>query len=161
MRRANSRDYFIIKLRVYASEYHLRRWHDHGIRESHRKHVESCARHQEFFEKLYEHVTGNSYHDLFFEYSFAMGDCAREILESEHGIIMNRGEAWQTYILPKERHDLIEWFIQNVGDIPHKVLKRSRVILDFHIRSTKTRDHFRLSPERQAELRDILNKKKV
>jgi hypothetical protein len=120
--------------------------------------VEACDRHIKFFVSLYEHVTGTKYNDLFLEYSLAMGDCAHEILESDYGIIMSTGEAWKTYVIPKEKIELIEWFMQNIGDIPYKILKRSLLILDFHTPSTRLRDHFRLTPERRAYLANLLDK---
>jgi hypothetical protein len=152
MRRPTNKDYFIIKLRTYASPYYLKLWHEKNSVIGLKKHHEAAAKHQDFFERLYEYITKSKYNDLFFEYGLSLGDCAREIIDSDYGIILNRGEAWQTYVIPKEKTELISWFMDNIGDIPYKILKRSRIILDFHKpNSTFWRDRFRLSDEDKAE----------
>ena len=93
--------------------------------------------------KLYEYITKSRYDDLFDEYGLAMSDCAREIIESDYGIILSRGEAWQTYIIPKDKKEIISWFMDNIGDIPHRIMKRSNIILDFHKPSMHYRNIFK------------------
>lgn len=155
MERANAKKYFMISLRVYASPYRLMRWHKHKCMKSYKMHCEAADRYIKFHEKFYERITGNKYDDLFFEYGCAMMDCSIEIIES-HGIIMGKGEGWQKILIPLDRTDLIEWVLTNVGEMPYKILKRCRIILDFHRPSTRLRDHFRLSPERTAELTNLM-----
>jgi hypothetical protein len=156
--RGTNKKYFIIKLRQYASEYHLERWLKFNDNKGHLKHIEACKKHQVFFEKLYEHLTGNKYNDLFYEYGFSIKDCASEIIESDYGILLPRGEGWQKYLIPKDNQELIDWFMDNKGDIPFKILKKTNIWLKQHEPSTYWRDTFRLSEEMKHKLLNGNNK---
>ena len=143
MTRANS-TYFIIKLRVYASKYYLNLWHKKGNMLGHKKHCEACDKHNKFFIKFYEHVTGQSYRDILINYAYGTKECAVEILESEHNVVLGwQGEEWFSYLIPKTNTELIQWILDNKGDIPFKIMKRSRIILDFHKPSTRNREMFK------------------
>lgn len=59
----------------------------------------------------------------------------------------------------KENTELINFFMDNITEIPYKIMKRSRYWMwyDKH-QTTYFRDHFRLSPESKADLLKIKNK---
>lgn len=159
MKKLTPQNVFVIKLRKYASPYYLKLWHEKNNHIGHLKHIEAGKRHFEFFIKLYEHVTKTKYDDLFFEYAFSMADCAKEILESDYQILQFEGEAYTTYVFDKDNSELISFFMDNITEIPYKIMKRSRYWMWYDKpQTTYLRDLFRLDPERKAELLKIKKK---
>lgn len=159
MKKLTPQNVFVIKLRKYASPYYLNLWHKKNSRIGHLKHIEAADKYHKFFVKLYEHVTKTKYDDLFFEYGLSMGDCAREILHSDYQILQFEGGAYTTYAFDKDNTELISFFMDNITEIPYKILKRSRYWMWYDKpQTTRLRDLFRLDPESKAELLKIKKK---
>ncbi len=159
MAKSKSGSYFIIKLRSYASPYYLKLWHEKNSSIGLKKHMEACQKSNDFFVKLFEHVTGQDYYEEHTpRYFLGAKECAIEILESDFNIILSPGEGWFEYLIPKNNPQLFQWILDNKGDIPFKITKRSNIDLYFHQPTTWRREQFKSkSWERDIKIDKILN----
>jgi hypothetical protein len=120
------KDYHIIRVRYYA---------DQKLLDKHRKtggpypiqHHERAKSHYHFQMALIKHVTGFDHQALFDMYQFGTLEAGLEDMEEMSGIRYSGGEGDATYMIPKERTDLIEWFHQNLTENPFRVMKRIRM----------------------------------
>jgi len=122
----NSKDYNIIKLRYYASDYYLKKFHKGDI-VGIKKHYEAAGKHLDFFWKFVEYLNGKTIKDYNEEYGFNSVGCAVEEINETHGIIRLNNEKWYTYLIPKDKVEIYEWIKNNINDIPFKELKVVRI----------------------------------
>lgn len=153
MRKLN--EYYIIKLRTSASDYHMDKWWKEKCMDSYKIFISACEKHQKFFWKFFEYLTNIPQGKMMLNYAGGQ-ECAVEILEAEHDIVLapNSSDGWFYYLIPKTNKELIQWIHDNKGDIPFKELKRMRIILDFHKPSTWRRDAFKLDTDYYQMLED-------
>lgn len=128
-----SKDFFIIKLRYYASEYYLKKFHN-GDPTGRIKHSEAANRHMAFLYDFIHRVTGHTLEYYTNRYGhrkgimFNMKEKLLQRLIKKYNIVVSEGEGWYTYHIPKGETELIEWVIKETSErkIPSKQLKRSR-----------------------------------
>lgn len=118
-------DYFIIKVRFYASRYYLKKFHNDepiGIK----KHWEAAKNHTEFFWNFIEKVTKKSHEDYINEYFFSSKECAIEEIHEVYGIIIVEGEGYYKYFIPRNDSnlELVEWIKINCKN-SFKILKKT------------------------------------
>ncbi len=118
-----SSDYYIIKLRYYTTKYYLKKFHQ-GDSVANKKHYDAAKKHGDFFWKFIEFVSGQTSQDVYTKYFTGSRECITEEIFETHGIIISNGEGWYTYLIPKDSVDIIKWINDNVGDIPHKEIKK-------------------------------------
>jgi hypothetical protein len=122
------KDFFIIKVRTYADEKVLNKFHKtpgHEELPYPKQHYERAVDHNKFYWKFIEKVTGKGNVFWFREYMFGTKECVEDEIKESHGIIILDGEGWCTYLIPIKHVELIEWFKTNVF-LPTKVLKKIR-----------------------------------
>jgi hypothetical protein len=118
------KDYYIIKVRIYASKYLLDKYHsDKNNRNKPypKQHRDRAVQYTKFFWEFFTHVTGINDKDWYFKYMFNARECALEELQDKYGILTSDAEAERIFLIPKEKEDLFEWFKENVG-LPYKVV---------------------------------------
>lgn len=153
MEKLTPKNVYIIKLRKYASPYYLKLWHEKNSNIGYQKHLEAAKKYHEFFIKLYEFVTKSHYNNLFNTYGGSMSDCAKEILHNDYQILQFEGEAYTTFVFNKNNSELISFFTENITNIPHKIMKRSRYWMHYNQPpSNYFRETFKLSPEEKKQL---------
>jgi len=151
--RNKTSNYYIIKLRYYASEYHLKKWHDDNCSKSHMVHVNACKKHNDFFWSFFEKVTGIPRREFQTKYASST-ECAIEELEADHGLVIQTNEGWYTYLIPKKNTELIQWFNDNKGDIPSKVMKKIRICFISHEPTTWKREENKWIMDRMRDKHD-------
>ena len=122
MKKKTSKDFSIFKIRYYADEKLLKKWHSNRDSALPLQHSERARNYNDFFWKFVEVVTNKSSNIWHNEYMFGSKDCATEEL-SDYGIFISDQEGWYTYLIPIERQDLANWIIDNVN-LPMKQLRK-------------------------------------
>jgi hypothetical protein len=122
------KDYHIIRVRYYADQKLLDKHHKETPNGPYPKqHHDRAKSYYAFKMALIKHVTGFDQQALFDMYQFGTVDCGLEDMEEMSGIRYSSGEGWDTFMIPKERTDLIEWFHQNLTENPFRVMKVIRM----------------------------------
>lgn len=118
-------DYFIIKVRFYASRYYLKKFYNNESI-GRQKHWEAAKNHTEFFWNFIEKVTGTLSDKYYEKYMFNAKECVIEELNETYGIIIVEGEGYYKYFIPKNDSnlELVEWVKKNIKN-PYKVLKKT------------------------------------
>ena len=94
-------DYFIIKIRCYASKYYMKKFiSSNSIAQ--KKQWEAAENYNNFYWKFIKRVTGNKMEHYFWKYMLNSKDCAQEEIHETHGIIIVNGEGYYTYFIPKK-----------------------------------------------------------
>lgn len=119
------KDYFIIKIRYYANDRLLRKWHAGG--EMPTQHWERAKEYIEFMWMLVEEVTGNDMKYWHEKYMFEAKECAMEEIEEEYSIFYSGGEGWATLMVPLRQDRIIKWIKSNVR-LPYKVVSRTNLV---------------------------------
>lgn len=108
-----SKDFYIVKIRYYTSDYLLKKFHQSTV--SRKKHAEEGKNHLDFFWLFIEKVTGKNhsyFNDLYFLNS---RECAIEYIHESHGVYIIQNEVWYTYLIPKENNsELFFWMKINI-----------------------------------------------
>ena len=153
MRKRN--EYYIIKLRTYASEYHMNKWSKDKNMKSYKLFIAACEKHHKFFWNFFEYLTNVPRAKMQLNYAGSI-ECAVELLEAEHDVVLspNSSDGWFHYLIPKTNKELIQWIHDNKGDIPFKELKSMRIILDFHKPTNWRREAFLLPTDYYQMLED-------
>jgi hypothetical protein len=115
--------YFIIKIRIYASPYYLKKFHNQetiGLLKQH----DAGKKWVEFKQKFVKFVSNKPMEYWYGEYGFSAIECALEEIQETHKIKFFDAGAFIHIYIPVDCLDIIEWVMSNVGDIPYKVLKR-------------------------------------
>lgn len=124
----DSKNYVIIKVRNYADEKLLKKHFQEPGNESKplpKQHYYRAKEHFAFFHLLVEKVTGKNFKTWADEYLFDTHECLKDEIRENYGILIIDGEGWVTYFLPKEKIELIGWFIVTVK-LPLKIVKKTR-----------------------------------
>lgn len=137
-----SSQYFIIKLRYYASPHYLKLWHEKNSAIGLKKHHEAAVTHNDFFWKFVERVTGKTHRDFVIEYGMFASECATEELEADHKLVLLKGEGWFNYLIPKENTELIDWFLEHSKHIYRKIVNRIKIVFAFHQPTTWKREEY-------------------
>lgn len=128
MKRIRCKDYHIIKIRHYADQKLLDKHHREDPEGPYpRQHHERGRAYFAFQLALIEHVTGLDNLALFTLYQSHTMRAGMEDVEEKTGIRYSVGEGWETYMIPKDKTDLIEWFHNNITANPFKVVKRTHL----------------------------------
>lgn len=147
------KDYYIVKVRYYASPYYLKRFHE-GKSIGLTKHHEAALKHNGFYWSFMERVTGKSDKKFFNEFCFGARECAAEEINETHGIIILHGEGWVTYLLPKEKNsDLFDWMNLELKsrEVPNKIVSKIQLGWGDYSPTTWMRERYK-TPEKYAEL---------
>jgi len=127
MNKFKCKNFYIIKIRVYASKYLLDKSYNnpsHSLPEQHR---ERARRYTEFFWEFFNHITGIKSVDWYLKYSFQSKECACDELQEKFGILKSDAECEKIFYIPKENVELFEWIKENVK-LPYKVVSVLRNI---------------------------------
>ena len=141
MNKFNCKDFYIIKIRIYASEYLLNKAHKNGenLPVQHRQRV---GQYHDFLHEFFEHFTGIKMHDWILNHFGDHTDCAYEELQEKFGILQSDAESHKIFLIPKDREDILEWIKENVK-LPYKIISRIRVPFKFYA------DNYGLGNKRQ------------
>ena len=121
---STSKDYFIIRVRYYASEYLMKKQHEQG---SHPKQQWERA---EQINKLYwdfiTFVTKKEHEWWLLEYPHWAKECAIEEMEDNFGIVISDREGNYVFLIPKRHTHIIDWFKTNIDKykLPNKILTK-------------------------------------
>jgi len=124
MNKFKCKDYHIIKIRYYASEYLLKKHFSDSdttktcLPEQHR---ERAKRYTKFFWEFFYHVTGIESKDMYLKYSFDARDCAYDELQEKFGILQSDAESEVIFLIPKGKEEIFEWIKENVK-LPYNVV---------------------------------------
>lgn len=124
MERIKCKDYFIIKIRVYADEKILDEWHKGNTVGVPKQHTERSKAHSEFFWQLVEKVTNKERKYWFLEYGLDAREAMTEELADTYDIQILGRESERTFMIPKTSPEIFEWVKNNVTN-PSKVLKKT------------------------------------
>ena len=118
------KNYHIIKIRYYASEYLLKKHYndpDHNKKHLPTQHMDRAKRYTEFFWEFFYHVTGIEKRDWHFKYSLESRECAYDELQEKFGILQSDAECEVILLIPKEKEEIFEWIKSNVN-LPYKIV---------------------------------------
>ena len=121
MKKFNCKDYYIIKIRVYASKYLLDKSDNNNLPLP-EQHSERAMQYHVFFWQLFEKYTGITQHVWRLKYFGDGQSCAYEELEERFGILQSDAESERIFLIPKGKEDIFEWIKDNVK-LPYKVIK--------------------------------------
>lgn len=121
MKKFNCKDYYIIKIRVYASKYLLDKSDKNNLPLP-EQHSERAMQYHVFFWQLFEKFIGITQRDWRLKYFGDGLSCAYEELEERFGILQSDAEGERIFIIPKEHEEIFEWIKENVN-LPYKVIK--------------------------------------
>lgn len=119
-------DFFIIKLRNYADEKLMKKWSADGGGVLPKQFYERNDLYNKFFYSLITHLTNETIEHWTRQYMFDLHTCLRDEIHESHDILIHCGEGWQTYFIPLEHTELIEWFKANIN-LPFKLLKKTNL----------------------------------
>jgi len=117
-------DYNIIKVRYYASDYLLKKWHDGG--EQPRQHWDRALHINKLFWDFVKLITGKEHEYFMYKWMLDTKDCVIEYLFENYNIIIDNKEKYYFFFLPKSMEKEFEW-IQKNSKAPYKILKRKSV----------------------------------
>lgn len=129
MEQIKCEDYFIIKVRYYASDYILKKWrynNDHTPKQ----HWERAVASGELFWALSEYVTGKSQEQYGNEYFLDLKHWAQEDLKEVHGIFIDEGGKCFNYMIPKNKVNVYNWlinYLKETDKLPFKEVKKIRL----------------------------------
>lgn len=120
-----AKDFYIIRLRIYASPYLLKKHYASTTEGLPKQHHERIKTYIDFNWKFVEKITGKPMSWWYSEYMMNTVDCAKEHIADKEGIFFSDREAYKYYLIPKIRKDLYDWFLENVpASLPCEVKKR-------------------------------------
>lgn len=153
MNQIKCKDYYIVKVRYYASPYYLKQFHE-GKSKGIKKHHEAASKHSEFYWAFMERASGKNSDHFFKEFCLGARECATEEINETHGIIILFGEGWVTYLIPKDKNsDLFDWVKSEVKsrEIPNKIVGKVQLGWGDYSPTTWQRENYK-TPEKYAEL---------
>lgn len=119
-----SSDYYIIKIKIYASKYLLDKYYNDENKDNKsfpKQHWERAQQYTAFFWELFTHVTGIKPNDWHSKYFFDSRECAFEELQDKYGILSSDAESQRIFLIPKDRKDIFDWIKDNVK-LPYNVV---------------------------------------
>lgn len=150
--RIKCKNYFIIKLRYYASPYYMKKFRN-GDPIANKKHYEASVNFNEFSRKFIEIVSERPYNYYEREYFLNSKECAYEDIHESHGIIFDQAKAYYVLMIPKEYTDIINWVKNNVN-IPFKIVKKTELgFCDFRPTTWKREEY-----KTTDEIKEMLKK---
>jgi hypothetical protein len=125
MKKLKCEDYFIIKIRYYASEYYLNKFHNNDVAGL-IKQREAAENHTKFFWDFIEKIAGKQ--NYYEKYYYNIKECVLEEIHETYGIIIIEGEVYYKYFIPKNNKNsqLIDWMVENIKN-PFAVLRKTNV----------------------------------
>jgi hypothetical protein len=125
MKKLKCEDYFIIKIRYYASKYYLNRFHNNDVIGL-KKQYEAAQKHTKFFWDFVEHIAGKQ--NYYEKYYYNTKECVLEEIHETHGIIIRQEEVFYKYFIPKNDNnlELISWMEENIKN-PYAVLRKTYI----------------------------------
>lgn len=131
MKKYRCKDFHILKIRSYADKSMMKFYHN----ENHPRYTEACKQHWERaqsytkFKWLFINEVTQLKNDRYWyeHYGFFADECALEYIQEKYGVIVERGEGWVTYMIPKKKTELFEWCKENLPNNPYKVMKRTLI----------------------------------
>lgn len=143
--RIKCKNYFIIKLRYYASPYFMKKFHK-GDAIANKKHYEAAVNYNNFIRKFIEIVSERPFSYYEKEFFLNSKECAYEDIHESHGIIIEQIKGYYILMIPKEHSDIINWVKINV-DIPFKILQKCEIGFGDYRPTTWKREEYRTSEE--------------
>lgn len=131
MKQVKSKDYYIIKVRCYASPYYLKLFHSKDEDKStlgRMKQMDAGQADYKFFWGFIKQLTGKSEKEFQELYWFDARDCACEEIKETYGVLVTHNESCNRYYLPKNEtnHEVFQWMQKNAPNT-FKVLKKTYV----------------------------------
>lgn len=125
MKQLKCEDYFIVKIRYYASKYYLKKFHNNDVIGL-KKHHEAAKNHTDFFWAFIEKVAGKQ--DYFEKYYYNIKECVLEEIHETYGIIIIQEEGFYKYFIPKNNKNskLIDWMVENIKN-PFVILRKTYI----------------------------------
>jgi len=117
-------NYNIIRVRYYASDYLLKKWHDGGQQPM--QHWDRAKNINELFWNFVKLVTGKTHKYFLFKWMFETKDCVIDYLYENYDIIIDRGEKYYYFILPKTMEKEFKW-VQDNSNAPYEIMKRKNL----------------------------------
>lgn len=154
-----SKNYFIVKVNAYADKHLLDRYHKkypdgHLPKQQH----ERARSYHAFQLGLIKFITGKDFQQMWEIYKFDVTKCAMEEIQETTGMHYFWGEGWETYMIPKDRKDILDWILENATGNPVKIMKKARIGLQRYreLPQTHVREH--AAYLREKVLSKFLNK---
>lgn len=135
-------DFYIFKVRVYASSYYLKKFHL-GDKTAHRKQHETAKLANDFFWQFFLAATKYDMLYVYTKYGFSGKECAVEYLRDIDIIHKKGSEAWDVYLIPKSNTQLIHFVEEylELNKITYKKVKKIRIFFNFY--KLTNNNHFR------------------
>ena len=149
MNKFKCKNYYIIKIRYYASKYLLDKYYNdpnHNEKPLPKQHHERAKIYTYFFWKFFNHVTGIEDKDWYLKYSFESRECAKDELQDKFGILQSDAESEMIFLIPKDKEEIFKWVKENVN-LPYKIVS----VLKYIPLSFLYSDNYGLHPTRRKE----------
>jgi hypothetical protein len=115
-------NYHIFKIRYFASDYLLKKWHNGGKQP--KQHWERAKQITEFKWKFVEKVTGISQTEWLYNYQSHTIECAMDYVMENNDIHVLLNNSKFIYILiPKEDEELYQWMVNTIEN-PYELIRR-------------------------------------
>ncbi len=119
-------DYFIIKLRFYASDHYMRLMRK-GNRNGYIKHMLASRNYYTFFWKFIEKVTDKKYEYFSNNYFLHEVESSIEEIRETHDIYHSQtSKGYHTFFIPRKYKDIVNWVKASVN-IPNTILDKSSI----------------------------------
>jgi len=137
-----SKTHRYIAIRRYPSNYILKKFHKHEIKAL-KQFNAYYERYLEFYQELFEFITGEKSDDFRKKYMFGFRDCSKEEIHEHTGIMIACADNDDVFCIPKnpENDRIYNYILENVPPkCKYKVLKKTRGTYMDHGISTLHRD---------------------
>lgn len=119
----NSRNYYLISIRVYPSDYFLKLFQKNDLK-GHNAFKKIIKEYTNFFKLLYENIVKKD-HDKQYEIYFNAREVMTEELREICGLNIMEAENNRIFCIPKNRKDVFDFIINNCI-LKYKILKKTR-----------------------------------
>lgn len=121
-------DYIIIKVRYYADNKLLNKHHKLQKQQNKslplpEQHHQRSKLYNEFFWKFIEKLTNKNMKQWHNKYMLETRECLHDEIEENFGIITSKEEGRDTFLIPKNNSEIINWFKENIT-IPYKEVRK-------------------------------------
>lgn len=125
MNEIKCKDYYILKIRYYGSDYYMKNYNNGNIKAV-KNHHKAIKNHNDFFWEFIEKITNKTQEDWLNQFYYYNRECIVEEIHDTLGIIIVDEEGYYKYFLPKNDNnfDLLIWMKENCKN-KNKQLQKS------------------------------------
>jgi len=123
MKKFNSKDYCIFKIRYYASDYLLKKWREGAAQP--KQHYYRAEQLTKFKWELIKKITGRTHNYYWKLYMVETTECVFDELVEFHNVLTLDNEKYFLLLIPVKKKKLIEWVKENVK-LPYIILNKTR-----------------------------------